>query len=203
MLQWKTPAHVIAADLRAVCLLRTRAARYFSIGVIFCAAELVLCAASTLTTPDCTITGLTHTFANLAPSGSTTWITDSAEVGQFQQSGFTNQLTGTELVTSRFEAAPGERFVVHAPPAGFGAIRLTVRSQWGFSSYGARTPVSSTATFENFVGPAPVFNGDSCEMSSDGTRLVSEYDFNVAPGTEFTGVQVSAQYATSITDSVM
>jgi hypothetical protein len=155
-----------------------------------------------LTTPECTVTGLTHTFGNQNPGGPTSVITDSAAPGQFQQSSFTNQLTGSELVTSRFEAVPGKKFVFHAPPAGFGAIRLSVRSQWGFTYSGARLAVSTSAVFENLVGPAPVFVSQASDISPDGKRLVSQQEFNVAPGTEFTGVQLSAQFATSITNPV-
>jgi hypothetical protein len=129
-------------------------------------------------------------------------ITDSAAAGQFQQSSFTNQLTGSELVSSRFEAAPGNKFVFHAPPAGYGAIRLQVRSQWGFSYNGGGWAVSTTAAFENLVGPAPVFISQVSDISPDGKRLVSQQEFNVAPGTEFTGVQLFAQFATSITNPV-
>jgi hypothetical protein len=156
--------------------------------------------AATLTTPDCTITDLRHTFHNGTPAGPTTSITDSP--AGFYQFSFTNQLTGTELVTSRFEADPGRKFVFHAPPAGFGVIKLTVRSQWGFSYYGGGWAVSTTATFENLVGPAPVFISHGSDISTDGKRLVSEQEFYVAPGTEFTGVQLSAQFATPITNPV-
>lgn len=180
---------------------RMRAAHYFSILVISWAAEPVLSAA-TFATPDCTITGLTHTFGNPRPGGPTSAITDSAAVGQFQQSPFTNQLTGTELVTSRFEAVAGKKFVFHAPPAGYGAIRLEVRSQWGSSYDGGALAASVTATFENLVGPAPVFISHFSEMSRDGAYLVSEQQFNVSPGTEFTGVQLSAQFAAPITNPI-
>jgi hypothetical protein len=162
----------------------------------------VLCPASTLATPGCTITGLTHAFADLAPGGPTSSITDSAAAGQLQQPRFTNQFTGSELVTSRFEAVPGKKFVFHAPPAGFGAIRLTVRSQWGFSYYGGGWAVSTAVTFENLVGPAPLFISHVSNLSPDGTRLVSEQEFYVAPGTEFTGVQLSAQFATPIANPI-
>jgi hypothetical protein len=75
-----------------------------------------------------------------------------------------------------------------------------VRSQWGFSYYGGGGAVSTTATFENLVGPTPVFISHVSNISPDGTRLVSEQEFYVAPGTEFTGVELSAQYATPITN---
>jgi hypothetical protein len=191
-----------AGPLQVRGLSPTRGWLYSFIALILYAGETVPSEASTLATPDCTVSGLTHTFADLAPAGPTTSITDSAAAGQFHQSGFTNQLTGTELVTSRFEADPGKKFVFHAPPAGFGAIRLTVRSQWGFSYYGGGWAVSTAATFENLVGPAPVFLSEVSNMSPDGTRLVSEQEFSVAPGTEFTGVELSAQYVALITNPV-
>ena len=167
---------------------------------MFWAAEPAVCAAATLETPDCTVTSLTHTYADLGPAGPTSSITDSA--AGFQQPSFTNQLAGSELVSSRFEAPRGNKFVFHAPPAGFGVIRLTVRSQWGFSSYGGGWAVSTSATFENLIGPAPVFISQVSDISPDGMRLVSEQEFNVAPGVEFTGVQLSAQFATPITNPV-
>src|SRR5262249_46992244 len=90
----------------------------------------------------------------------------------------------------------------HVPPAGFGAIRLIVRSQWGVSSYGGGWAISTTATFENLIGPSPVFISQVSDISPDGTRLVSEQEFNVAPGTEFTGIQLSAQFATPIANPI-
>ncbi len=177
-----------------------RAAHYFSFAAILLVAEPATCPASIIETPDCTVSGLTHTYADLAPMGPTTSITDSA--ASFQQPSFTNQFAGTELVSSRFEAPPGTKFVFHTPPAGFGGIRLTVRSQWGFSYYGGGWAVATTATFENLVGPAPAFISQDSNLSPDGTRLVSEQEFYVAPGTEFTGVQLSAQYSTPITNPV-
>ncbi len=191
-------ARAMVARLPSSCSATLRAAKYFIIGVMFWAAETVVCAAATLETPDCTVSSLTHTYADLAPAGPTTSITDSA--GGFQQPSFTNQLAGTELVISRFKAPRGKKFVFHPPPAGSGAIRLTVRSQWGFSYYGGGWAVSTSATFENLVGPAPVFISQVSDISPDGMRLVSEQEFNVAPGTEFSGVQLSAQFATAITN---
>ena len=193
-------ARAMVACLRGSCCPIVRTAHFFYAAMMFWAAGPVVCAASTLETPDCTVTSLAHAYADLAPGGPTTSITDSA--AGFQQSSFTNQLAGTELVSSRFAAPRGNKFVFHAPPAGFGAIRLTVRSQWGFSYYGGGWAVSTSATFENLVGSAPVFISQVSDISPDGMRLVSEQQFNVAPGTEFTGVQLSAQFATPITNPV-
>jgi hypothetical protein len=166
--------------------------------LVFCSLAAATCSAATLVTPDITITGLTHTFGHFAPGGPTTSISDSVVAGQFTQTGFTATLTGSELVVSRFGAAPREKFVVRAPPAGFGNISLTVIGEWVAGSDFGRTPISNTAVFYNLAGPAPVLTSSQNVIGAGGKWVRSYAVFTVAPGTEFTGVQVSAQFASSI-----
>ena len=166
--------------------------------LIFCGFAATICNAATLITPDITITGLTHSFGHFGAGGPTTLISDSAAVGQFTQSGFTTTLTGSELMVSHFEAAPGNKFVIHAPPAGFGNITLTVIGEWVAGSDFGLTPTANTAVFENLVGPAPVLTSSQNVIGAGGKWIRSYAVFTVAPGSEFTGVQVSAQFASSI-----
>src|SRR5262249_28023159 len=111
---------------------------------------------------------------------------------------FTATLTGSELVVSHFEAAPGNKFVVHAAPAGFGNISLTVIGEWLAGSDFGISPISNTAVFENLAGPAPVLTSSQNVIGAGGKWVRSYAVFTVAPGTEFTGVQVSAQFASSL-----
>jgi hypothetical protein len=164
----------------------------------FCSFVAANCNAATLVTPDMTIMGLTHTFGHFAPAGPTTSISDSVAAGQFTQTGFTTTLTGSELVVSHFEAAPGKKFVIHTPPAGFGNITLTVIGEWLAGSDFGITPVSNSAIFENLVGSAPVLISSQNVIGAGGKWVRSYAVFTVAPGTAFTGVQVSAQFASSI-----
>ena len=167
-------------------------------GLIICSLAAASCSAATLSTPDITITGLTHTFGHSDGAAPPTSISDSAAAGQFTQTGFTATVTGSELLVSHFRAAPGKKFVVHAPPAGFGNISLTVIGEWFAGSDFGLTPISNNALFENLSGPTPVLTSSQNVIGAGGKWVRSYAVFTLAPGTEFTGVQVSAQFASSI-----
>ncbi len=156
--------------------------------------------AQVLVTPSSTINGLTHSFRDLYPGGPTSVIEDYAAAGQYTQTGFTTTLTGSETISVSFEAPVGEMFVIHAAPAGFGDITLTLDAEWiagSGSGYGL-SAASTSAVFENLIGSAPTLTSSSDYISTGGDSVRFFDTFTIAPGTTFTGVQLSAQYATSI-----
>lgn len=159
--------------------------------------------AATLNIPDATIKGLTHTFGHYAPFGAATMITDAPATGQFTQPGFTTMLTGSETLVMRFEAPAGQKFVIHVPPAGFGNVSLSLFGRWwAASSDGMQNPISRSFAFENLVGSTPSRTSSSDIMGSGGRLIRFDDTFTVTPGTEFTAVELSAQYAFSIVSPI-
>lgn len=173
-------------------------ARKFT-ALALCVFSVVTCSAATFELPDATISGLTHTFGHFAPGGPTTQITDMADTRQFTQPGFSTTLTGSETLVLRFEAPVGQKFVIHAPPSGFGNVSLALMGQWwGASSDTTENPVAKSFTFENLVGTAPLRTYSYDIMGSSGSLISFTDIFTVAPGTEFTAVELSASYAFNI-----
>jgi hypothetical protein len=127
-------------------------------------------------------------------------IEDYAAAGQYTHTGFTTTLTGSETIYASFEAPAGEMFVIHAPPPGFGDVTLTLDAEWvagSGSGYGLSAALT-LAVFENLIGSAPTLTSSSDYISTGGDYVRFFNTFTIAPGTTFTGVQLSAQYATSI-----
>ena|ERR1017187_6934886 len=162
---------------------------------VLCAFCAITCTATVLVIPDATITGLTHTYRSGYPGGPATQITDAAASGQFTLTSFTAMLTGSEDVDWSFEAPAGEMFAIHTPPSGFGNVSLSLFCQWWGGSFdGMANPVSTSFSFENLVGPAPSQTSSYDIMGTGGKLIQFSDSFSLAPGTEFTGVEVSAQY---------
>ena len=152
------------------------------------------CPATELVLPDATITGLSHSYLHGFPGGPATQIVDRAGTGQYTVSNFTATLTGSETVDWRFEAPPGEMFVIHTPPEGFGNVSLSIFCQWWGGSFdGMAGPVSTSFAFEGLVGPEPSHTGSNDIMGTGGKLIQFSEGFLLAPGTAFAGVQVSAQ----------
>ena len=151
-----------------------------------------------LITPPSTIDGLTHQYGHYAPFGAATMIEDYAASNQFTQTGFTTTLTGSELITGSFEAPAGQMFVIHPAPDAFGDVVLQVQNSWVASSGGGGSfdPISLSAIFENLAGPTPSLISSTTGIGR-GDVLFACF-FTVSPGTSFTGIQLSAQYASSV-----
>jgi hypothetical protein len=160
-----------------------------------CVFYAMTCTATVLVIPDATITGLSHSFGHFYPAGPATEITDGAASGQFTLTSFTVMLTGSETVDWSFEAPVGEMFVIHTPPSGFNQVSLSMFCQWWGGSFdGMENPISTSFTFENLVGPAPVQTSSYDIMGTGGKLIQFSDSFSIAPGTTFTGVELSAQY---------
>jgi hypothetical protein len=151
-----------------------------------------------LITPPNTITGLTHSFRHTFPGGFATVIQDYAAAGQFIQSDFTTTLNGSEMISASFEAPAGEMFVTHAVPDGFGNIELQLYAIWASGPDVGFSPTSTSAVFENLVGPAPSLVSSTDFIGAGGKAVGFDDTFIVAPGTKFTGVDLFAQYASSL-----
>ncbi len=144
------------------------------------------------------IARLTHSYGNFAPGGAATTIEDYAAAGQFTQTSFATTLSGSEMVATSFEAPAGEMFAINAAPDGFGDITLTLDAEWTAGADYGLSPVSSSTVFENLIGLTPTLTSSS-DCIGAGGKWVRFFDtFTVTPGTEFTGIQLSAQYATSV-----
>mgnify|MGYP001191750195 CR=1 FL=1 len=154
-----------------------------------------------LITPPSTITALTHEITAGSPFGPPASIRDYAASDQFVQTGFTTTLTGSELVVGSFEASAGQMFVIHSSPSG-GNIFLQMHSSWIAGSGGGVSfnPTSLDVVFLNLVGETPLLSLATSSISQ-GTILFNT-SFTVAAGTSFTGVQISAQYASTIPSPV-
>jgi len=195
---------VITSPERHVAKLNAGSMSYRLAVMVLCALPAMTCAAQVLVMPNDTITALKHTYA-LGPSGGpVTWISDGPASGQYTQPGFTATLTGSETVDWSVEAAAGEMFVVSAPPSGFGnAVTLSIYGQWlggPVDSYTA--PSSVSLTFQNLVGPIPSQISADDAMGQSGNLIQFGGSFSIAPGTEFTGVELSAQYDFSVANPV-
>ena len=149
--------------------------------------------------PPITITGLAHrppSTNQLSPPTITEWAT----IAEF--TGFTATLTGSELIVTSFQAPAGQMFVFHAPPEGFGNITLALTATWrdvGSSpSIPILSPMSFAPVFANLSGVQPTLLSSVNGIGNLGDRVGFQNTFSVEPGTMFTGVQLFAQYASSI-----
>ena len=169
---------------------------------VFCIVALTSNAPSQgLFTPPSTVTGLTHQYGHYAPFGVATEIRDYAAGNQFIQTGFTATITGSELVVASFEAPASQMFVIHEAPAGFVDVLLQLNLSWaasGTSLGSASSPTSLSIVFENLTGAEPILLSSVNSLGILGNRISFSNSFSVAPGTTFTGVQLFAQFATSV-----
>ena len=169
--------------------------------ILLCGFTEIGCEAAELVIPDAMISGLTHTFQTNMVGGPKTSISDTAAIGQYTLTSFSALLTGSETVDWSFEAPVGEMFVVHTPPSGFSNVSLSIFCQWWGASFdGMQSPFSTSFTFENLVGPTPSQTSSYEIMGTSGRLIQFSDSFSIAPGTEFTGVEVSDQYAFSAVD---
>ena len=150
-----------------------------------------------LITPPTAVKGLTHQYST---SATATTNEDYAASGQFAQSGFTATITGSELIVASFESPAGQMFVIHDPPDGFGNITLELLVAWRSSPavFATFSPSSLSFAFENLSGSDPTPIMSSSGIGTAGNFISFRNSFSVSAGTSFTGIQLNAQFASSI-----
>ena len=151
--------------------------------------------ASTINIPPVTITQLAH-FYNIQISNI---VYDGISIpgSGYTSSGFTATILQGDVVTIRFQAPPGKKFVVHVPRSLYGE-QFYVDTYWISIGDGATYTYPHTVVFENFHGVAPTETYTYVGVSERGRAVLFEKTYDVNGEWEFTAMQVTMQVSRPI-----
>ena len=148
--------------------------------------------AATITVPTVTITQLPHSFDGQIVYDAVsfpTWTGGSPGTG-YTSSGFTAAIANGDVITIRFEAPPGKKFVVHSPAGVYGE-KFFLNTFWQAGAGGPAYEAASTMAFENFLGVAPTETYSLFTLSTNGGSVVAEKNYQVNGPFEFTAIQIT------------
>lgn len=141
-------------------------------------------AAATVNVPPVTITQLSHSLSDGHVFDAITIPGPGHTSG-----GFTAAISAGDVVTIRFQAPAGKKFVVHAP-AGVSTEYFFFNTYW--SAGGDVTSVAPhTVAFENFHGIAPTETYSRFALGDNGAFVQAWRDYVVNGPFEFTAIQVN------------
>lgn len=102
--------------------------------------------------------------------------------------GFTASISTDDLVTVRFDAPAGMKFLVKHHPTSTTSFGFA--ASWSTNVIDTSTFASTpTFTFENLTGPQPVLTYDLCRVSNNGHVVQAQAIFAIDADCSFTGVR--------------